>query len=347
MPVTLREVAQEAGVSTAAASKVLHGRGDSVRVSAQKADIIRDVARRLDYRPNALARNLRSSRTHTIGLIWENFTGIASGPLYFMHLMDGVASAVVNRHYRLTILPEIAHDDLISTLGDGQLEGVVWCKLAKDAATLDLIHQSPIPIVALNAPAPVDPSNAYFVSCDNEAGIELAVDHLWDLGHRRILFVNEEEESGTPDCLARRAGFMSALSRHGVVPRPEDLVDWDWHLNDFAEWWASKPPHTAVICWTERCGALLLKRAQELGLSLPHDLSVIGFDSTQFCETTLPRLTAVRQPISEMARHATETLFDLISGNKPDQHSCIFPCALDVRDSTALPRLEVEEEIIQ
>lgn len=346
MPITLREVAKAAGVSTAAASKVLHGRGDSVRVSEQKAEIIRKIAKQMDYRPNAVARNLRSSRTHTIGLIWENFTGMASGPLYFTYLLDGVGSGVIERHYRLTILPELKHEDVLAALGDGQLEGVVWCKLAKDEATLNLIHQSPIPIVALNAPAPLEATDAVFISCDNEAGMELAVDHLWSLGHRRIAFLNEEEEVRTPDCIARRAGVAAALRRRGSDLRPEDALTWSWRLDQFADWWASEPGPTAIVCWSERCGSVLLKRAQEIGVRVPRDLSVVGFDSTQFCETTQPRLTAVSQPIGKMARHATDTLFDMIAGHRPETHSFIFPCSLDVRDSTAPPSLKAEEEII-
>lgn len=345
MPITLREVAEAAGVSTAAVSKVLHGRGDSVRVSKERAEHIREVAKRLDYRPNALARNLRSSRTHTIGLIWENFNGIGSGPLYFMHLLDGIASEVVARHYRLTILPEIAPEDVLTVLGDGQLEGVLWCKLAKDEATLELIHQSPIPIVALNAPAPARLTDAVFVACDNETGIDLAVEHLWSQGHRRVLFLHEEEEAETPDCIARRNGFVTAMGRRGVPRAEGDVACWDWYLEGFDAWWQTNPAHTAVICWSERCGAALIQKATARGVDVPGRLSVVGFDSTQFCETTKPRLTAVRQPISTMARFATETLFHMISGCRPDQHSYTFPCGLDVRDSTAIPTLKAEESI--
>lgn len=335
MAITIREVAKQAGVSTAAVSKVLHGRGDSVRVSEEKAAVIRRIAKDLQYRPNALARQLRSSRTHTVGLIFENFNGIADGPLYYMHLLDGAGRVLFPNHYRITILPELDHHNVLGSLGDGQLEGVIWCKLARDREVNRLIHECPIPIVAMNTPPPAEVTDAVFVSCDNEGGIELAVDHLWSLGHRRILFVREGEEVPTPDCIARSKGFADAMRRRGVSDPEAKIATWDWNFDHMFDWAKSPNRDTAILCWSERAGAQILKRAAELGIRVPEELSVVGFDSTNYCETTKPRLTAVRQPIAEMASHASRTLLSMIAGHSPQQLSYTFPCTLDVRDSTA------------
>ncbi len=344
MAVTLREVAQAAGVSTAAVSKVLHGRGGSVRVSEERAVQIRKIAENLEYRPNAVARNLRSSRTHTVGLIFENFWNISGGPLYYLHLLDGIASPLFRSHYRLTILPEIAQDDILASLGDGQLEGVIWCKLPRDPETIDQIGRCPIPIVAMSTPPTAEPSSAVFVSCDNEGGAELAVEHLWSLGHRKILFLRESEESSTPDCVARMDGLARALSRRGSRLDPEDVATWSWGLSEFGSWWDSTPPHTAVLCWSESAAGRLLSQARAHGVDVPGRLSVVGFDSTQYCETTTPTLTAVKQPIFDMARHASETLLSMIRGNRPKYQATTFPCTLDVRGSTAPPSAREEEK---
>lgn len=340
MAVTLREVAQKAGVSTAAVSKVLHGRANSVRVSSEKAEMIRKVAQDLQYRPNALARQLRSSRTHTVGIIFENFNGISDGPLYYTNLLDGAARVLFPQHYRITILPEIDHDNILGSLGDGQLDGVIWCKLARSPEILKLIHECPIPIVAMNTPPFPGATEAAFVSCDNEGGMQQAVDHLYSLGHRRILFVREEEEQLTPDSIARMKGFELAVRKRGLRVEINDVVTWNWDLDQFDDWARSKNRQTAIIAWSERAGAQVLKRAEAIGISVPEELSVIGFDSTQFCETTKPRLTAVKQPIAEMAGHAAKTLLAMIAGETPLQLSFTFPCTLDVRDSTAPLKVE-------
>ncbi len=340
MATTIREVADKAGVSIATVSKVLHGRAGNIRVSTEKAEIIRQVAKELQYRPNALARQLRSSRTHNVGLIFENFNGISDGPLYYTNLLDGAARVLFPQHYRITILPEIDHANILGSLGDGQLEGVIWCKLARTPEVLKLIHECPIPIVAMNTPPYPGATEAAFVSCDNEGGIDLAVQHLCELGHRRILFVREEEEALTPDSMARLKGFENAIRRRGLRFELQDIATWNWDLDQFDTWVESKDRHTAIIAWSERAGAQILKRAALAGVSVPNDLSVIGFDSTQFCETTKPRLTAVRQPIAEMAGHAAKTLLAMISGESPQQLSFTFPCTLDVRDSTAPLKVE-------
>ncbi len=336
MSVTLKEVALAAGVSTAAVSKVLHGRGSSIRVSPERARLIRETAERLSYYPNALARGLRGSRTHTVGLIFENFGDISTGPLYLSQLLGGVGTKLFPNHYRLTILPELPHDDVLGAIADGQIEGVIWCKLARDERTQQQIRNCPIPIVALNAGRPEALCGPVYVNCDNEAGIELAVEHLWNLGHRKILFVNELQEVTTPDCILRREAFLDSMAKRGVDATGDTRV-WEWNLYEFRDMWASGEPYTAILGWTERAASVILERAAEMGVRVPEDLSVVGFDSTPFCESTTPKLTAVKQPIFDMAQHAAGVLLELTQGQRPANDSVIFPCTLDVRDSTTIP----------
>jgi LacI family transcriptional regulator len=339
MGVTIKQVAKAAGVSSAAVSRVLHGRGDNIRISETRATEIRRVAKELQYVPNALARGLRVNRTHTIGLLFENFSGLASGPLYIVSLLDGVARTIFPRHYRLTILSEFDHDNVFGTLGDGHLDGVIWCKMARDEKVLEQIRTCPIPIVAMNGNAGAGESNA-FVACDNHQGIELALDHLAELGHRHILFLNEKEEDDAPDRIERREAFCEGMARRGLKG---EAVSWGWNLDEFAAYRRTGGDHTAIIAWSERCAGQLLVRATGIGLSVPGDISVVGFDSTAYCETTRPRLTAVRQPIQDMAACAATTLIDLIEGNVPLPSSTLFPCTLDLRDSTARPSMQRNE----
>ena len=331
MGVTIKEVAKAAGVSSAAVSRVLHGRGSNIRVSEGRAEEIRRVAAKMRYVPNALARSLRVNRTHTIGLLYENFDGIASGPLYIVSLLDGVARTVFPRHYRLTILSEVDHDNVFGSLGDGRLDGVIWCKMARDQKVVDQIRACPIPIVAMNGTG--GEIGAAFVACDNRQGIGLALDHLADLGHTRILFVNEREEDQAPDRIERREAFLLGTERRGLQG---ESVSWDWDLDEFVAYREAGGGHTAILAWSERCAGQILLRAGQMGLSVPYDFSVVGFDSTDYCETTRPRLTAVRQPIHEMAQTAADLLLRLVEGEDVESPPP-FHCTLDVRGSTARP----------
>ncbi len=335
-PATLRDVAEAANISTTAVSRVLHGGGASVRVSEERAAQIREAAARLNYRVNAVARNLRKSRTNTIGVLFENLKGLGDGPLYTTCLLDGVSSVLFQQGYRLSLLAEIDHSDLMGSLGDGQLDGVIWCKLARDADSASILRDMPIPIVAINASEPNDDAEALFVNCDNVGGIHLAIDHLIGLGHQRIAFLSEAEESDTPDRISRRDAYVSQMLLHGLEPVE---LECPWNLQGaVAEILERKS--TAVVCWTERLAGHLLDSLREQLISVPRQLSVIGFDSTRYCETTSPRLTAVRQPIREMAAFATETLLGMIRREDCGFQSRIFPCQLDVRASTAAPEVQ-------
>jgi LacI family transcriptional regulator len=337
MAVTMKEVAQEAGVSLGAVSKVLYGGASSIRVGSESARRIREAAVRLNYIPNGVARSLRSRCTRTVGVIFENLHGFAEGPLYAMYLLDGLAKAVFPEHYRISILPELDRSDVIGSLADGRIDGAIWCKLARDEAISQLIEDCPIPIVALNAGNPAAESKAVYIGSDNQGGMALAVDHLVDLGHRRIAFMCEEGEQFTPDSEARREGFTARMSAHGLAGELGNHLIWSWELDEFGPWWDSRPPVTAVICWSERCAAKLLERAAQAGVVVPHQLSVVGFDSTPYCDVVSPKLTSVRQPIREMAELAGTTLLALLRGEHSPSPSFVLPCDFDVRDSTAPP----------
>ena len=141
----------------------------------------------------------------------------------------------------------------------------------------------------------------------------------------------------TPDALARLTGFKAAMKARGLPFSDEDVVLWSKPSVDLPAWLATKPPHTAIFGWHEGIAGKILAAAAAAGIEVPRQLSVVGFDSTMFCESTTPRLTAVRQPIREMAEQAAQLLLDLIEGQSPSQLSHYFPCTLDVRDSTCPP----------
>ncbi len=332
---TMKAVAIEAGVSIAAVSKVLHGKGPNVRVSDARAEIIRAAATKLRYQPNGLARSLRMSRTQTVGLIWENMADIGEGPLYYMYLLDGVASELFRKHYRLTILPEIPHSSTISSLSDGRLDGVIWCKMPDQADIREQLGLSTMHVVGLNTQA--EHGLCPMITCDNEQGSELVVEHLVGLGHRKIAFARDWGSEDTPDAITRFEGFQKALQRHGI-PFTEKSVFWcDKYHPKTKDWLAANPEVTAIYAWYEGLAGNVMDSAQEAGYVVPRDLSIVGFDSTLYCETVSPKLTAICQPIKEMARAAARTLLDLIEGHVPEKSNLVFPCTLDVRESTSHP----------
>ncbi|HLO98368.1 MAG TPA: LacI family DNA-binding transcriptional regulator [Fimbriimonas sp.] len=334
MASTIRDIANKAGVSTAAVSRVLHGSGGTIRVSEEKAAHIRAVAAQMNYVPNAVARNLKQGKSKNVGLVFENFGSISAGPLYYAYLFDGLAEVLFSNHYRLTILPEIDVKNAHKELSNGQLDGLIWCKFVDDPAVEKMIGKLQLPVVALNTLESHLPPRACAISCDNYGGADLVVSHLVELGHKRIAFVNEIREEQTPDAIARYEGYKAAMARHGLEVSDQDLFTWSFEATEFPLWWETNTGHTALFVWNEGQASRILRRAQNAGVNIPGELSVVGFDSTDFCEATTPPLSAVRQPIREMARHAATTLLSMIAGQPPEQTIVTFPVTLDVRGST-------------
>ncbi|MES1227244.1 MAG: substrate-binding domain-containing protein, partial [Armatimonadota bacterium] len=152
--------------------------------------------------------------------------------------------------------------------------------------------------------------------------------------------VLEHGESTTPDAQARLSGFLKACARKGICVRDEDVQVWSYDAHEMEAWWASKPRQTAIFAWNEGVAGNILKQAARLGIEVPRQLSVVGFDSTAYCETTTPKLTAVRQPISAMANAAAEYLFRLLEGEETQTEDLVFACSLDERESLSVsPKL--------
>jgi LacI family transcriptional regulator len=251
--------------------------------------------------------------------------------------LEGVCRVVFRNHYRVALVAELDPVNAVRSLSDGRLDGVIWCRLVRDDKAFEIMKRSPIPVVVLAVPPAVDLGCVHFVYCDNDGGMEGAVDHLWNLGHRRIMFLRESREENASDCQDRLEGLRTAMRKRGAELAEDDVVSWSWDLDELEGWWAGKPKHTAVIGWSERAAGRFLDRCLELSIRVPEELSVVGFDSTRYCYTTTPPLTSVRQPITELADYATRVLLDLIDGKAVDPNHPKMPCPLDIRASTGAP----------
>ena len=337
MAVTIRDVANAAGVSPMAVSKVLHDRGANVRVGTQTAALIRRIASELNYQPNELARSFRRRRTQTIGLVFDNWSRVSGGSQYFAHLLDGIAVAAFPKGYSLTICPQLVMGG--ESYGDGRFDGLLWAKFESTPENLAALKRSRKPVVLLHAPGDgVVELGFNTISCDNRAGIGQAVEHLAALGHKRIGFVSALSVEHNDETLARIAGMHESMARRNLQFGDEDIFNWGYQADEFSQWWASNPPQTALVLRSESMAGKLFERAAQLGVRIPRDLSVVGFDSTAYCDALDPRLTSISQPIEEMAKRATELLLEIIddAGGKPQQ--TVYPCGFDVRESTAPPR---------
>ncbi|MBS1707762.1 MAG: LacI family DNA-binding transcriptional regulator [Armatimonadetes bacterium] len=344
MRTTLRDVAAAAGVSAMTVSKVLHGTGTNVRVSQEKADQIRKTASELQYQPNDLARSLRNKRTMTVGVVFRQLTRLNQQNPYFPQLLNGVMAALFEQNYTLALCPKLADLSNNGAVSDGRFDGILWCRPDFTDESIQGLSRSSVPVVMMHTPADLVPGLSTFCA-DNETAMRRVVQHLVGLGHERVAFVIDEQNEAAAEAKARSEAFLAAMSDFGMQG---EICVWNDDATGCVEAYVGTDrPHTAIATFSEAFAGIILRRCVDLGIQVPADLSVVGFDSSTFCETTQPRLTAVNQPVEKMAYEATLHLLNLIQANveglpKALPSSSIYDCGLDIRSSTAPPALIVE-----
>jgi len=334
--ITIKDVAARGGVSKTAVSYVLSGREAGVRISAETRQRVLAAAADLGYHPNALARGLARRQTDTFALVMQ-FPAVFSGWSGFTNeLMHGATDAATALGFDLMLhtkaLDTAAQD--AAALTDGRADGALLLRDRDDPLAACLTERG-FPFVQIFS-RPAEPSpDAYFVDCDNVAGAFLAVDHLWSLGHRRIGHL-----SGSPKSVAatdRRQGWRDAMAGHGAPARAEWECSMTYAGSDFSPFLEimSRPESpTAIFAWSDEVAIRAIRVLREqLGLRVPEDISVVGFDGTQMCDHTAPRLSSVRQPIYEMAVRGVEILAGLLRHTPVLEAQSIFTPILTVRDS--------------
>jgi LacI family transcriptional regulator len=330
-PVTIKEVAKRAGVSLMTVSAVLNGKSEERRISKVTQLRVEEIARLLDYRPNAIARSLRRKSTNVIGL----YSGIgylnASHP-FLAELIGGLQQGC-DEHRKDLLLHGTFRgrsvDDIYTELIDGRLDGLIVQAPLADPL-VDRLMVSHLPVIAVVDAIPSVPS----VAADDATGGRMLADHLIMLGHRRLLYLGPS--APIVSAVRRRAAFFETAAQHGL-----NVSEWSGHpMNNLAgtpvEAWLSSPVQerpTAVVCWADSAAYEFLEYCQQRGLRVPEDVAVTGFDGFPLPPAAVRRLTTVRAPWGEVARTAVALLVDHLDGREIP-HETVIPVEF-VRGDTA------------
>ncbi|WP_037772431.1 LacI family DNA-binding transcriptional regulator [Streptomyces sclerotialus] len=324
-------MARAAGVSQAAVSLVL---GDKWRgrVSLAKADAVRTAARELGYRPNLAARSLRLGRTRTALLVVPVLT-----TEFFARVYTGAARIAADSGFGLVLYPSPegigpARDPFDSARAT--LDGVIASSMATDALTA--LYGEGLPLVMLDND-PDDTPAAATVNLDIADGIRQAAHHLLGLGHRRLTHLAAAVDSWTFHLRAEAlAGAVAAAPGASLEVRTAPLsVDAGLHAAH-AALTAPGPRPTALVCDDDLLAAGACKAARRLGLRVPEDVSVTGFDDLALATAVEPELTTVRLPAEEFGAAGMRTLIDILDG-RPAAAPTPLPVELITRGSTAPP----------
>jgi LacI family transcriptional regulator len=335
-PVTLKDVAARAGVHPATASRALSPE-TILLVSEDTARRVRDAAEALGYRPNPVARSLRTRRSHTVGVLIPDL----NNPL-FPPIVRGLEDRLAEAGYVALIG---------NTDGDDERERVVFEQMRArhvDGFVLATAHlRSPLLAEAARAELPIVLMNRMAedyrfpsVSVDNERGIRMAVSHLAGLGHRRIAHIAGPQDVSTG--LARHRGFVTAMAANGLSADADRVVfarafTVEEGLRCSRELLSSASGCTAVAAGNDMLAVGCYAALDEAGLSCPDDMSVVGFNDMPFIDRLRPPLTTVRFPHYQVGTEAAHLLLERISGNGGPVKILYLAPEFVVRGSTARP----------
>jgi LacI family transcriptional regulator len=337
--VTIRDVAQEAGVSVATVSAVIRGAsGGNVRISAATRERVEGVIRDLGYRPNFLARGLRNQRSQLLGFM----TDVVGKHLATGAMLQGAQDAASEAGTALLLVAtggrEGAEQRALDIMHGHQVDGLVYGTMSHaEVRVPEGIRDLPTVLLDAHAADASLPS----VEPDDERGGYEATRHLLDAGHRRIAFVNTRESSLAGD--ERLRGYRRALTEAGIQPDP-DLVAWApdtlsmrMGQNATAPLLELPEPPTAIFAYNDPLAQGVYQAVRAAGLRIPGDISVIGYDDQLHIAAALdPGLTTMRLPHYEMGRWAVEQLLggQAVAGTQPPVQ-LRMPCPLVERGSVA------------
>ncbi|MDC2954024.1 MULTISPECIES: LacI family DNA-binding transcriptional regulator [Streptomyces] len=329
-PPTIRDVAEQAGVSKSLVSLVLRG---SEQVRPEKREAVLRAVRELGYRPNAAARSLSEQRTRTVGVLLDDLRNP-----WFVELLDGLNSLLHAAGLHMLLadarLNRRTGQDLTGPFLDLGVDGLVVVGTLPDLAALGAVAER-IPVVVAGA-RETAPAGVDVVAGDDELGARLVTEHLIGLGHRRIAHIAGYGAVGE----LRRRSFEAAMREHGLADRalvePSDMTEEGGYRTTVRL--LSRPDRpTAVFAVNDIASVGALSAAEELGLRVPHDVSVVGYDNTSISRLRHVWLTTVDGAGHEVGRRAARCLLDRFERPGGAGRLHLAAPALEIRGTTAAP----------
>jgi DNA-binding LacI/PurR family transcriptional regulator len=335
--VTIRDVAERAGVSTATVSLALAG---NPLIAEATRTRVKATAAALGYRPSALGRGLQGGRSEAVGLVIPHTGGHVFGHLYFMDLLSGVSEVLEAANKVLVLSTTSSESDeeaaYLKILQTQHVGGIILASAALHDANIDRLKASGHPFVFIGR-YPLDPTIPT-VSVDDIGGAAAATRHLIRLGHRRIAHI-----SGPLNHLSamdRKAGYEAALREAGVPASPPLAIEGDYSEAagrvGMARLLALAEPPSALFAGSDETAIGAMAVLKEAGIEPGRDFPVVGFDDVILARHVTPGLTTIRQPMRQMGRAAGELLMRVMNGEPLGGIHRDFATELIVRQSCGL-----------
>ncbi|MCH5465435.1 ribose utilization transcriptional repressor RbsR [Levilactobacillus tujiorum] len=328
--VTIRDLAEAAGVSVTTVSQILNGKGE--RFSIDTRTRVHQLQEEMGYVPDFNARNLIMRSAQTIGVIVPNL-----GNPFFSMFIKGVQSTSRDRHFIPLIFGANYDEDLegyyLQELIKRAVDGLIIASSSITAPAIDnILKKNGIPYLLIdqNGGPSLDS-----VRIDDQRGGQIAAEHLLSLGHRKIAVVMPAEP--TDNLVVRLNGFKRDLAQAGVnLPEEAYIISPMTKLGGYQATAAViKQAPTAVFAVNDEMALGLIRGLHEQGIRVPEDISVLGYDDIDLDDYVVPKLSTVHQPVVTMGEQATTLLINRIQKRQLDPQTVELPVELRQRESTA------------
>jgi DNA-binding LacI/PurR family transcriptional regulator len=335
---TIKDIARACNVSTATVSYVINGKNTLLPETRER--VMRKM-QEMNYHPSAVARGLTNKRMNTLGILFDNVgSEIAIWHPYTSGILQGIVAASAEAGYNVTLFTELWQDreKSLPKLRDQRTDGLIVVAPPADTDILPSLQSAGLKVVTVSSQS--GPFGMPSVDVDNAAGVRLAVEHLLTLGHQKIAFLGGELNMFS--AIVRLDAFQSSLQAANISVPPEYLSASSYQSPEVADRQAhylmtQAIPPTAIVAGNDQIAIAVLKAADALGIAVPEQLSVIGFDDIPDAALLRPALTTIRQPLMEIGKGAARLLLRTLGGEPVPAECLLIEPTLVVRATTAPP----------
>ena len=329
--ITIKDIARELNIAASTVSRALPNHPD---ISERTKDLVRDCARQLNYKPNIMASNLRTSKNTTIGVVIPELNHH-----FFSSILDGIEQTANEAGYNILICQtgEDVQKEIrsVQTLIGSRVAGML-VGVSKQTAQLHHLQEvldNSIPLVLYDRPCPSLPCDQ--VVSDDYMGAFNAVEYLIQTGKRKVMFMSSSFQLEVSR--RRYQGWRDALMRYHIPIHDNMIVECDTRSGAIIATpriLQSEDRPEAIFCVNDDCAAGVLHAAQIMGVKVPDELSICGFSNAPICRATVPMLTTVQQHGVAIGKRATMRLLKRLAGEDRIPQTEMVPTDLIVRETT-------------
>lgn len=333
--VTIKDIAKKAGVSITTVSRALNGYDDVNETTRRK---VTELAQKMGYSPNMAARSLIMKKTKTLGLLLSGITRNSAKDNIAFEVLCGMNDRAGELNYDLVLFSTTPQKQKVKSYKalchERGVDGVMIMGIRLDDPYLNEIITSDIACVLIDIP--LKGPQVGFVTSDNVGGAYRATRHLLDNGHRNIGFINGHSQAHVS--IQRLDGFKQAMEEAGLALDDSLLLDGSFSEEGGKEaayqLLSKRPDVTAIFCASDLMALGAMQAVRGLGLRIPEDISIVGFDNINITEYSTPALTTVQQNKYDLGYHSAQMLIDLLEGRNV-QPQLTLPTELVRRGSVA------------